>query len=528
MVGSRVQQQRRLGASALSQFTTALRRSAAALSVPTERDLVAWAQRYLAIHVPLPPCEFHRWLSDELARAIDRRGTHLVVTAPRGTAKSTWVSILYVLWCICHHAEPFILLASESAEQAQGFLSAVKFELESNRPLAVAYPEVCGPGRVWSHKQIVTRNGIRVRAVGAGGRIRGLREREHRPTLVIVDDPEGDLSGYSEAIREKTWNWFTRAVEKIGGPDTNFVVIGTMIHEESLVAKLSATAGWRSKKFSSIVRWPDRMDLWDKWERILADDEEAARLFHVEHRAEMESGASVLWPERESLEQLMRLRATGGRPAFASEKQNEPVPPRAMKFAAEWFQGDDLWFEDPPEKSMAFCAVDPCVGKAGTQGDMAAIVWCWWKKGIPFLFIDAEIGRRPPPVVADMVVDLAPIHRFVFIAYESNGLQGENGVDLGRKLYSAGITTPVIPIEHHEPKLKRIEQLGPPLQQRRFKFRNRSPGAIALVKALKYFSHPKIEPYDGPDAMAMLVRAVEGYATGSHGIRVGGAVTKGA
>lgn len=511
VTGTRVQQQRRIGAGALRQFSLGLRRSAAVASTPSDRDLVAWAARYLPAYLEHIPCDFHHWLSAELAEMVEKRGTNLVVAAPRGSAKSTWVSIIFVLWSVCHHAEQFILIASETSEQAAAFLGAVKHELEENRLIAAAYDDVHGPGAKWTEKQILTKNGIRIRAIGAGGRIRGLRQREARPSLVIVDDPEGDLSGYSEALREKVRNWFNRAVKNVGSPITNFVVVGTMIHEECLVGHLATVPGWRSKVFRSVIRWPDKMDLWDDWERLLREDEGAAALFYADNREAMNDGAIVLWPERESILDLMRMRATGGRPAFLCEKQNEPIPPRAVRFNTEWFDGDDLWYDGPPEGSVCFAAVDPCVGKPKTQGDLAAVVWCFWKRGDRHLYIDAELGRRPASETNALVVDLAALYRFQFVTFESNGLQGELGMDLANRLVAAGVMVPVIPIEHTTPKLKRIEQLGPYLQGRNFKFRRRSAGSVALVKALKYFAHPKLEPYDGPDALAMLLKSVLGF-----------------
>lgn len=472
-----------------------------------------WAQKYLPTYVPCEPSELHRWLAGELAAMVEERGKNLDIIAPRGSAKSTWVSIVYVLWCVCHHAEAFILIASETAEQAQSFLGAVKAELEENALLASDYPEATGLGPRWTDKQIITKNGIRVRAIGAGGRIRGLRQREARPTLVIIDDPEGELASYSAPLREKVRTWFARAVKNVGSPSTNFIVAGTMIHEDCLVAHVAKMPGWSSRTWKSVERWPDRMDLWEEWERIFSDDPSAADAFYAEHRTEMDAGAVVLWPAREPIETLMKIRATGGRAAFLAEKQNEPIPPRAMRFSAEWFDGEDLWYDGPPDGSIAFCSVDPCVGKAGTQGDQAAVVWCWWKRGDRHLYFDADIGRRPPSQTNELVVELAALHRFQFVAYEANGLQGEIGQDLANRLVAAGVPVPVLPIVNTQPKLLRIDNLGPLLGSRNFKFRRRSAGSLALVKALKYFAHPKLEPYDGPDAMATLVRVVLEHLT---------------
>jgi hypothetical protein len=79
---------------------------------------------------------------------------------------------------------------------------------------------------------------------------------------------------------------------------------------------------------------PKRTDLWADWERIYThwedpDHEQHALDYYQEHRKEMHEEVELLWPEREDLYALMRLRATIGTAAFASEKQWAWEPPGA-------------------------------------------------------------------------------------------------------------------------------------------------------------------------------------------------------
>ena len=73
------------------------------------------------------------------------------------------------------------------------------------------------------------------------------------------------------------------------------------------------------------------MDLWAQWERVygsgLPTREVDALMYYQAHKEEMDAGAGVLWPERESLYDLMLLRATIGPAAFESEKQGNPRDP---------------------------------------------------------------------------------------------------------------------------------------------------------------------------------------------------------
>ncbi len=59
-----------------------------------------FAQIYLVDHCRLPFSRMHRDLFSTLATMADKRGARLAVAAPRGHAKSTIVSLAFVLWCV--------------------------------------------------------------------------------------------------------------------------------------------------------------------------------------------------------------------------------------------------------------------------------------------------------------------------------------------------------------------------------------------------------------------------------------------
>jgi hypothetical protein len=62
---------------------------------------------------------------------------------------------------------------------------------------------------------------------------------------------------------------------------------------------------------------------------------EDAGASYEQNRVEMDRRAVVLWPEAESLYDLMCLRATIGSAAFAAEKQGDPVDPSVCEWLSE-------------------------------------------------------------------------------------------------------------------------------------------------------------------------------------------------
>ena len=235
-------------------------------------DLLAWGRKYIPQYLKLPPSQMHVQLAAKLDRI--EPGERLIAEGPRGSAKSTLLGFLMPLRRICEGREAFIMLGAETTTQAELYLAHIKDELETNHDIADDYPEVHGLGDIWSTTKIVTRNGIRVEIFGSESSIRGKRTKQNRPSLIIVDDPEGDLASYSPTRREHVYSWFHKAVMNMGDKKTIIIVCGTRIHRECLTAKLSEEPGWQSWTFKSICDFPVRMDLWEHWEYLYASLEE--------------------------------------------------------------------------------------------------------------------------------------------------------------------------------------------------------------------------------------------------------------
>ena len=98
----------------------------------------------------------HEWLDAELPRMADApEGVRLAIAAPRGEAKSTFVSLFFVLWAVLTGRKHYILIIADALEQAASLLGAVKDELEFNEALKRDFPGA-GKGHVWNVGTVVT------------------------------------------------------------------------------------------------------------------------------------------------------------------------------------------------------------------------------------------------------------------------------------------------------------------------------------------------------------------------------------
>jgi len=488
-------------------------------------SLRAFGQLYLPHYLQRPDSLMHTELYQLFEGFPARPGARVAVAAPRGHAKSTLVSLVYVLWSICHRHHQFIVLISDTADKAADFLDHVKHELVNNERLAEDYPEVCEPSRRsprpprWRHHEIITHNQVKVLSLGYGQNIRGRRHLESRPDLMILDDVESRDNTATAEARAKVNQWFHRSILKAGMPQTQVVVTGTIQHYDSLLARLTDPAKsptWEGRIYRAVMQWSSRPELWERWSAILhgrSDEQEeggqeAARTFFEAHREAMLAGTRVLWPEIEDYYTLMLMRETEGPASFDSEKQNEPVNPNDCIFLEEDFRyWEDRWSDEQEliaamqghAKFIGAC--DPSLGRQGRHADDSAIITLLRDDRDGTLYVlDADVGRRRPDRIIDDVLAYARHRKYRRFGFETNQFQSFLADELKRRSNKAGVYLSVEDINNTTDKMGRIQRLQPLIRSGALQFSRRHR---TLLKQLRLF--PKAAHDDGPDALEMAV-----------------------
>lgn len=184
-----------------------------------------------------------------------------VITAFRGSGKSTLLTMTYSLWAILGvQQKKLIVIVCQTQDQAKQHIMNIKYEAESNPMLKsdlgpIKMEEIGGS---WTVSSLEFANGAKIMAVSVEQSIRGIRHKEHRPDLIILDDIEDINSTRTYDGRNKIANWYAGEIVPIGDLETRIIFIGNLLHEDSLIMNLRKKI--ESKNIKGISLWIPLID----------------------------------------------------------------------------------------------------------------------------------------------------------------------------------------------------------------------------------------------------------------------------
>lgn len=450
------------------------------------------------------------------AKVISRlKGSRQVVAAPRGHAKSTNFTFKDDLHAILYAYKHYILILSDSSEQAEGFLDDIKTELEDNANIIMDFGSLKGD-KVWRTGVILTKTDIKAEAIGSGKKVRGRRHRNWRPDLIVLDDIENDENVNTPEQRRKLKNWFDKAVSKAGDTYTDIMYIGTILHYDSLLNNVLQNPRYKTKKYRAVISEAVNTKLWDEWEGIYTNlfnenHEEDARTFYEANEEEMLLGAEVLWEEKLSYYDLMEIKVSEGTASFNSELQNDPIDPESATFNPEWFDYYEPELVDFSSPEFVFVAAnDPSLGK-NKKSDTSSIINLALSTKTGYMYVaDASVERRKPDVIIDDVFEmnrrLKRDYKKGFYKFGVEVVQFQYFFKevMAAKSAEEGEYIPIEEIQSTVNKVLRIESLQPVIKNKYLKFNREHK---TLLKQLQEFPMGKND--DAPDGLQMAVQLAQ-------------------
>lgn len=385
----------------------------------------------------------------------------ILITAYRGAAKTTTITNFFTLWSIIEKTRRYVLLVSSSEEIAIQLLELILIELEENtnfksdfniKIISISKSEVVID--VDGHQ-------MKIKAVGAGAKIRGTRWISHRPDLIILDDIENDENVESKAQREKLWRWYMKVVKKLPSLKKwyNIILPGTILHHDSLLSRLK-----------------DKVDLYRDFQLVLDFD-----TFELEDPS---------LDKKEIMAEYMEDPAT-----FLQERQNQPVSPDTLPF------GNHQTFEMVPAGSVCYMGVDPSLGKH--RGDYFGI-------GIVHKKDNEYFGtgygfKIPPDQMIDRIIEYYRIFKPLKIAVETVQFQEFFKDVLKDRARKQNILLPIVETKHTAPKELRLDGLSPYIADGTLKVNAKS---YLLIDEM--LTWPKASHDDMLDALEMAFSIAKG------------------
>jgi len=200
----------------------------------TRANLVNLGRGLLPDKFNLTPSKLHYRLSDAMVNTEES----VAMAFPREFGKSTYSWEVLTLWNILHQKYRYIMFITSSSTMASDMFANVVASIKGH-PLIRSMINIKKDTKERFFYEI---NGEKyfLACYGGGQNLRGKRFEQFRPDLVVIDDLESTESVKSPDQRKKLKDWFFADVVPLG-KDARFFLVGTMLHEDCLLAELIRT-----------------------------------------------------------------------------------------------------------------------------------------------------------------------------------------------------------------------------------------------------------------------------------------------
>jgi len=369
----------------------------------------------------------------------------------------------------------YVVLLGAETKMPTKLLTVVKTELESNAMLRMDFPEVCGRGAVWKVGELVTKTNVKIEPFGAEQGIRGTFHGASRPKVIMGDDLITDKESKSPTERNNRWDFLEAAIDYLGPPDgsVKYFGVGTILNKDDLISRAKNTIGHVVNHFKAIVRFPDNMDLWEKCEelmrnedrkaeeqakqkdQVLTDEQLPSYKFYLKNKRRMDKGAKTSWPSVRSLFYLMKQKAKNRR-AFGTEMQGDPRSDEDKVFTGMtfWVQKLRHW--------VYFGGCDPSMGKGQTSDPSAILVGAWDTETSKLHVVEALSKRRVPSKLESDLIAVQREFNCQAIGFENNTAFEYMRTDFRRRaLADHGVALPLVGVTATVDKAVRIDSLEP-------------------------------------------------------------------
>lgn len=436
------------------------------------------------------PERFHRpfsSLTDQIFYALDSPTIQrVVIKAPRGWGKTSITNFAFPAKHILFRNKRFIVPVSNTATQAVMQAENLKMELRSNEVVKKLFGDVKSNAigedadTTFSKEMWVANGETLVMPRGAGQQVRGILYRNSRPDLIICDDLEDSESVRSEDQRKKLEEWFfadvCNSIDR-GSKEWKIVVIGTLLHEDALLAKLLQDPEWYAIEIDLCSdelksNWPDFMS-----------DEEVRKLYES-------------------------YKTKGQLDVFAREYRGVPIATETASFRQSYFKNYDEQgkeFEEVKKRLENVVIIDPAKTTNFTSADSAIVgVGVDVQKSCIYVR-DIQAGKYHPDEIYDIAFNMADRLGARTIGYEVTSLNEFITYPFTTEMIRRRRFYQLVELKARASKEERIAMLVPFYRMGQV-YHN---PAVAPILEQQLLAYPRSKRWDVMDALAYIIELLE-------------------
>ena len=387
------------------------------------KDILGW-DFYEPLHKPL--CNF---VIDNVKRK------QLLIELPRGSFKSSTITVGYSVWQIVNNPNVRILIVNATYEMIKKFVSQIQDHLKKNPKILEIYGDLTKDAPIWNESTIKlrTENSFEIREptlLGYG--MTGNLVSTHFDIILLDDLVNWDNTTTLEQI-DKVKSFYKSTLDLLE-PFGELIIIGTPYHFGDLYAWIEDEDEAIHKNFA-IFKKPAYTGDWGE--------------------------GDLLFPERLGWERLGQLKRTQGPRHFATQYMLRPIldEDAVFKYDFRYYEETDL----KGIELLHYMAIDPAFSQ-NRDADKTAFIVVGVDRDNNWYILDIYAKRLSPKETIDMIVNMNQKWHPRVIAIETVAWQKAVAQFMVDEIKQRRISP--LPIKFVKPETSRSTGLSVPKQYR--------------------------------------------------------------
>ena len=438
-------------------------------------SVLEFMKTYMPHYVPGEFSNYHK----KLENYTKVENEPVFMAGPKETGKSVILTIGDYTRRACYAINWFMIIGSQTEDQAANRAAFIKFEFEVNPRIKQDFGDLVGDW-LWERKDFVLKNGIRIKSRALKQQVAGLLHRQHRPDAFRGEDLEDERSAKNRDRTEDVKTWILDVV--LGGMGSCFSLIwaGNIVSKHCALNQL-----------------------------ILKQDEKGRKKYKGQVYKLLQDNGQSLCPDIWPVKRIKKRKYQLGLVRFNKVYQNDPLDPQA-KFREAWIKDVTQEEEEKIKKDyLIHVYTDPIV-KPGPASCTSATVVAGlnitrWKKGVlEIVVFDAAIKKLSTNQMVEYHYLFEEKHKPAVHWFESVAFSAWLQYEFINKAKEKNRLLNIRPYRQiHIHKDIRIETISGPIENAQIRFCRHNGDVNVLIDQLLHYGDRAV-PMDGPDALASL------------------------